>query len=136
MKIATRMLGVAVVLLGMTVVGCKKVQLTFYNHTDLTLPVRVTTPDAGTMNVGSLAGNGGMLNFTIKLKSEDLPAACSTTVGVGTKSFTITEDTKNHLWFHYTDKGLAGPMDKNANMTVIQQTGEVRVRTESRMIVD
>jgi len=136
MKIATRMLGVAAVLLAMTSVGCKKVELTFYNHTDMTLPVRVTTPDAGTMNVGSIAGNGSMLNYTIKLKNEDLPAACSATVGVGTRSFTVTEDTKDHLWFHYTDKGLAGPMDKKAGMTVIQQTGEVRVKTGTRMIVD
>ncbi len=136
MKMGTKLLGIAVVLFG-TLVGCqKKIDLTFYNHTDTTLPVKVTTPDDGTMNVGTIAGNGSMLNYTIRVNTSDMPANCSAVVGIGNKSFAVTEDTKEHLWFHYTKQGLAGPMDSNANVTVISQTGEVEVSHGTRMIVD
>jgi len=137
MRTTGQVLGIAVLLLAMTAVGCqKKVQLTFYNHTADTLPVKVTTPTDGTQSVGSIGGNGSMLNYTVRIPNEDLPAGCSAAVGIRTKPFTVTEDTKDKLFFHYTDKGLAGPMDKDAGFTHIQKTGEIEVRTESRMIVD
>jgi len=133
----TRTLCVVLLLTVAALGGCqKKIDLTFYNHTNTALPVRVTTPDDGTMTAGTIAGNGSMLNYTIRLATDGLPASCSAAVGVGTKTFTVTKDTKEHLWFHYTKKGLAGPMDKNAGVTVIQQTGEINAPGGTRMIID
>lgn len=126
-----------VAVLALTTVGCQKqIDLTFYNHTDAVLPVQVTTPEVGTMDAGSIGANGSMLNYTIRLETSNLPADCSVAVGRAARSFTVTEDTREHLWFHYTDQGLAGPMDRDAGVTVIKQEGEVTVPAGTRMIVE
>lgn len=137
MNTASKVLVVAVVLCAMTMVGCqKKMQLTIVNHTGSVLPVSVTTPEAGTVNVGSVGANGSSIRHTIRIKEDDLPASCSVRVGLVSRSFTVNEDMKDKQWFHYDDKGLAGPMDKDTPYVTEKQTGEIRLRTEPRTIVE
>ena len=134
----TRMaLLVTVALCGLVATGCqKKVKITFINHTDATLPVSITTPSDGTITVGSVGGNSS-LPYVVRIPTDDLPALCSAKVGlIGSKSFTVSQDTKDRLWFDYTDKGLAGPRDEDTDASVTQQTGEVIIRTGPSTIVE
>ena len=137
MKRTRKALLVIVALCGLAATGCqKKVKITFINHTNETLPVSVTTPSDGTIAVGSIGGNSS-LPCVVRIPTDDLPALCSAKVGlIGGKSFTISEDTKDKLWFDYTDKGLAGPRDEDTDASVTQQTGEITIESGPRTIVE
>ena len=137
MKRTRKALLVIVALCGLAATGCqKKVRITFVNHTDETLPVSITTPNDGTINVGSVGGNSNSIPYTVRIPTDDLPALCSAKVGlIGGKSFTISEDTKDKLWFDYTDKGLAGPRDEDTDATVTRLTGEITTESEPRTVV-
>ena len=137
MKVTGKVLLTVALVCAMTAFGCtKKVELTFVNHTPQVLAVKVTTPDDGTMNIGSIGADGSKLKAFIKLNTGDLPAQCTAAVGANTKHFTVSEATKGKLWFHNTDKGLAGPTDKDTPVTVIQQTGEIKMSTEPQTVVE
>jgi len=114
-----------VALCGLAATGCqKKVRITFINHTDEVLAVTVTTPSEGTITFGSVPANSN-LRCVVRIPTDDLPALCSAKVGlIGSRSFTISEDTKDRLLFHYTDKGLAGPVDEETDVTVTKPTGD------------
>ena len=137
MKRTSKALLVVVALCGLAATGCqKKVRITFINHTDEVLPVTVTTPSEGTITFGSVPANSN-LRCVVRIPTDDLPALCSAKVGlIGSKSFTISEDTKDKLWFHYTDKGLAGPADEETDVTVTKPTGEIVVESEPTTIVE
>ena len=137
MKRTSKALLVVVAICGLAATGCqKRVKITFVNSTDETLPVSVTTPSDGTITVGSIGGNSS-LPYVVRIPTDDLPALCSAKVGlIGRKSFTISEDTKDKLWFHYTDKGLAGPADEYTDVTVTKQTGKIVIESGPTTIVE
>lgn len=119
--------------------GCdKKVQLTIVNHTPDMLDVKVTTPDQGTMSVGTVGGNGSKLRHTIKIANDDLPAQCSVKAGMATaaKTFTVNEDTKGELWFHVDRDGIAGPMDKNTPYIRHTDPDVIEIKRGTRTVVD
>ena len=137
MKRTSKALLVVVALCGLAATGCqKKVRITFINHTDEVLPVTVTTPSEGTITFGSVPANSN-LRCVVRIPTDDLPALCSAKVGlIGSRSFSINEDTKDKLLFHYTDKGLAGPVDEDTDVAVTKQIGEAVVETEPTTIVE
>ncbi|KPK79300.1 MAG: hypothetical protein AMJ81_13470 [Phycisphaerae bacterium SM23_33] len=137
MKAASGTLLVVVALCAMMTAGCQKqLELTFVNHTNSVVPVRVSTPQTGTMEAGSLGPSGSKLHCTIRIEMEDLPALCTCTVGVGFKTFTVTKDTKGKLWFHYTKEGLAGPTDKEGSLVGGTQEGEIKPPAPAGTVVE
>ena len=129
MRAAGKVLGLAVLLCAMTAVGCqKRVELIFVNNTPNVLDVKVTTPGEGTENAGQVGGHGSQLPYTVRINVDDLPASCTAAVGLVSKTFTVNQDTKDKLWFYYTKKGLAGPVDKDTTFVDVQQTGEITVK--------
>lgn len=137
MKRASGTLLVAAVLCAVAAAGCqKKLDLTFVNHTGSVLPVKVTTPDAGTMQAGSVGPSGSRLRYSVRIRTEDLPATCTCTVGVASKTFTVTEDTKQKLWFHYTEKGLAGPMDKDTPFVDVTKERDIKVVVPGGTVIE
>jgi len=137
MKRTRKALLVIMALCGLAATGCqKKVRITFVNHTDETLPVSVTTPSDGTINIGSIGGDSSM-RYLVRIPTDDLPALCSAKVGlIGSKSFTISTDTEDEIWFHRTGKGLAGPVGKDTPASVTEKTGEIIIESGSTTIVE
>lgn len=137
MNMTGKVLSMVVVLTAMATVGCqKKVEFTFINHTDQVLPVKVTTPRGGTQSVGTIGANRSELPYTVRIDLGDLPAACSCAVGIATRQFTITQDTKGHLWFHRTKDGLVGPVDKKTTFVSVTETGRIKVTKPGKMVVE
>jgi len=138
MKTTGKLLVVGVLLCTALMVGCKKVNLMVYNHSDSARDIKVTTPDEGTLPVGSVSAGGGRLSYTMKIKNEDMPARCSVSAGVGnTQAFTVNEDTKDKLWFHVTRNGeLTGPFTKDDTFVDTEDMGEIELEVREEMIVD
>lgn len=137
MKAASGTVLVVLALCVMGATGCqKKLDLTFVNHTGRVLAVKVTTPDAGTMQAGSVGPSGSKLRYSVRIPAEDLPATCTCAVGIASKTFTVTEDTKQKLWFHYTEKGLAGPMDKDTPFVDVTKEREIKVTVPGGTVVE
>jgi hypothetical protein len=137
MNTASKAAGIVLMLCVLASAGCqKKVELTFFNHTDAVLPVKVTTPEHGTIEVGSIGAHGSQLRYTVRIKTDDLPAQCSCAVGLTSKTFTVSEDTQDALWFHLDNKGLAGPMDKGTKWVGQEKTVDVKTTIKSETIVE
>ena len=137
MRIANKVLIVAVALCMLAAVGCqKKVQLTIINHTADTLPVVVTTPDDGSANAGSVQGNGSALRYTVRINLDSLPAPCTVKVGLVSRNFTVNQDMREKQWFHYTDKGLAGPTDEKTTTTVVEPVSDIKLKTSVGTVVE
>lgn len=57
--------------------GCdKKVKLTFLNRSSESLDLKVTTPGAGSVDLGTLMADGGVVKCQVKVDEDDLPATC------------------------------------------------------------
>ena len=57
--------------------GCdKEIKLTFLNSSSQSLDLKVTPPGKGTVDLGTLIANGGMLKYQVKVEQDDLPATC------------------------------------------------------------
>ena len=137
MRTTSKVLIVAVALCMLAAVGCqKKMQLTIINHTADVLPVVITTPDDGSVNAGSVQGNGSALTYTVRINIDSLPAPCTVKVGMVGRGFTVNQDMREKQWFHYTDKGLAGPTDKKTTTTVLEQTGDVKLKVSGGTVVE
>ena len=137
MSKASKVAGMVLVLCAMTAAGCqKKVQITFFNHTNSVLPVKVTTPEHGTVPVGSIAGNGSQIRYTVRIKTDLLPAQCACAMGLASKTFTITEDTPDRLWFHLTRKGLAGPVDEGTTLIDAEKIIDVKTTIRTDTVVE
>ena len=136
MNMMFRIMAVSVLACVATTVGCKKVEVTVWNHSDNALDVRVTVPD-GTMSLGTVGANGARLSYTIKIDNEDLPAHCSMSAGVGnTQSFTVTEDTKDKLWFHIAGNGrLAGPYPEDSEHVESETTTDIESTVRQETII-
>ena len=58
-------------------VGCdKKVKLTFLNRSSESLDLKVIPPGKGSVDLGTLVANGGLLKYQVKVDEDDLPATC------------------------------------------------------------
>ena len=106
--------------------GCtKKVELTIYNHTDITRTVQLSTPSE-TTTVGAVSA-GSRLSTVLKLETKELPAQCRLAAGPGAEqSFAVTEDSPSQWWFHINKDGkLVGPYGKHDVHTETDQTMDV-----------
>jgi len=137
MKTTGKFLVVGTLLCIALTAGCKKVNLMVYNHSDSAREIRVTTPEEGTLPVGSVSAGGGRLSYTIKIKNEDMPARCGVSAGVGnTQVFTVNEDTKDKLWFHVTRNGeLTGPFTKDDTFVDSEDGMEIEMKVQEELIV-
>ena len=116
--------------------GCsKKVEITIYNHTDVSRTVQATVPDE-TMTLGAVGPNG-RLSATISVKKSDLPASCHLSAGAGAQqSFTVTEDSPSKWWFHVTRAGrLAGPYGRSDVHVETEDRGTVEMPVKRRTIL-
>ena len=94
--------------------GCtKKMDLTIYNHTDVTRTVQLSTPSE-TTTIGAVSA-GSRLSTVLRLETKDLPAQCRLAAGPGAEqTFTVTEDSPSQWWFHINKDGkLVGPYGKH-----------------------
>ena len=132
-KVIAVSLLVGVVLLA----GCKKVELNIRNHSNMTRQLQLTTPDQGTMSIGAVSAGGGTTTFKMTVKNEDLPAQCNLSAGPGSsQSFTVTEDTKDKVWFHIGGDGrITGPLDKDDTHVETEDRGEIDVTVSEEMII-
>ncbi len=138
MNATGKLLGLVVLVTLIATGGCtKKVDLTVYNHSPSAIGLKVTTPDAGTMSIGTVNGDGGRLSHPVRVKNEDFPAQVTLSAGMGnSQSFTVTEDTRNELWFHVTESGrLAGPYEKDDVHVETEDAGEMEVTIERGTVV-
>ena len=82
MRISRSMVAIALLACVAMTAGCaKKMTVTVWNHSQMARSVTVTAPE-GTTPVGSV-GPGGRLSHTLSIKTEDLPAQCTYSAGVG-----------------------------------------------------
>ncbi|MFP4106618.1 MAG: hypothetical protein ACLFVU_11085 [Phycisphaerae bacterium] len=120
-----------------TLVGCdKKYNLTFVNHTDQSMEVKVTPPMGSTQTIGQIGADGSQLNYSIKVNTDDMPATTSVKAGMMSRSFTITEDTPGKLWFHIDDKGIQGPLDKKTPYVNTSVKNRITLPAGSRTVVE
>lgn len=113
--------------------GCtKKVNVTIYNHTDVSRTIQLTVPDE-TSALGAV-GPGGRLSSTLVVQKSDLPASCNLSAGAGaSQSFTVTEDSPSRWWFHITRQGrLVGPYGKRDVHVETEDGGTIEVPVKRR----
>ncbi len=136
MDMTAKIVAVCVLVCAAMAVGCKKIEVTIHNHSADAMSVRITVPD-GTVPLGAVSA-GGRLSHTIKINNEDLPAQCSVSAGVGnSQSFTVTEDTKDKLWFHITNKGrLTGPYTKQDVHVETEKRGHIEETVHQETVVE
>ncbi len=117
--------------------GCsKEVTSTIINHTDNSLPVRLTLPQ-GTQSIGTV-GADSSLKHKFKISGDDLPARCSYSAGAGLSTpFTVTEDSPDKVWFHISKTGqFVGPMTKDDTYVHDEQTGEIRIKSSGGTVIE
>lgn len=124
----------AVVLAGLTLVGCdKKVELTFINATPQTRDIQVTAPE-GTFMAGTAGGQGGRVHTTLKLKKDELPATIIWQAGDIGSRFTIDSKTKDKLAVPIEAGRQIGPIDKNTEVQTRDQ--KETIHKETREVVE
>lgn len=90
--------------------GCdKKVKLTFVNTSGQSLDLKVMPPGKGTVDMGTLIANGGVLRYEVKVDKDDLPATCSWEAGHHAGRIQITEDSPKVIPIEIR---TGGPADK------------------------
>lgn len=123
--------------LGMLAGGCtKKVTLSITNHSDMTRDIQVTTPEE-TLTLGQVGPNGGKITHPIRIKTEEFPAQVRLSAEGGAHvSFTVTDDTKDKLYFHISGEGaMSGPHTKDDVYVETVKDADVTVKSGGRMVV-
>jgi len=131
MKIS-QLASVAVLSAGLAAGCTKKVEITVFNHTDVSRTLQLTVPDE-TTTLGAIGPNG-RLSTTLVVKTADLPASCNLSAGAGaSQSFTVTEDSPSKWWFHVTRQGrLVGPYGKKDVHVETEDGGTIEVPVKRR----
>ena len=108
-------------------VGCdKKVKLTFLNRSSESLDLKVIPPGKGSVDMGTLMANGGVLNYQVKVDQDDLPATCFWKAGHHSGKVQIVKASPKVV---LVEIRVGGPADKR---DVIKK--KIRVEIEDTLI--
>ena len=137
MKTSAGRIGLVLLACAGMLAGCtKKMRVTISNHSAEARRITVTCPD-GTLPVGAVSA-GGRFTHTLAVKAEDLPAQCTYSAGMGvSQSFTVSEDTKDKLWFRITKDGqLMGPYTKDDVHVETEDRGTVKLTIPAGTVIE
>ena len=90
--------------------GCdKKVKLTFLNRSSESLDLKVITPGEGSVDMGTLIANGGVLKYEVEIDKDDLPTTCFWKAGHHSGKVQIVEASPKVI---LVEIRAGGPADK------------------------
>ncbi len=101
-------------------VGCdKKVKLTFLNRSSESLDLKVMLPGKGSVDLGTLVANGGILKYQVEVDEDDLPATCSWKAGHHEGKLQIVEASPKVILIEIRPGGPADKRDVIKKKTTI-----------------